>query len=54
MKIRLTLETDMKMLLKTKKNLLTRNAAGYADVNGTPGVPNAQIVLLKAPYIQYE
>ena len=43
MKIRLTLETNMKRLFETKKNLVTRNAAGNADVNGTPGVPNAQI-----------
>ena len=54
MKIRLILETDMKSLFETKRNLVTRNAAGNGDVNGTPGVPNAQIVLLKAPYIQYE
>ena len=54
MKLRLTLETDTKRLFETKKSLVTRYAAGNADVNGTPGVPNAQIVLLKTPYIQYK
>ena len=54
MKLRLMPETNMKRLFETKKNLVTRNAAGNADLNGTPGIPNAQIVLLKGPYIQYE
>ena len=54
MKLRLMPETNMKRLFKTKKNLVTRNAAGNADLNETPGIPNAQILLLKGPYIQYE
>ena len=52
MKITLTLETDMKKLFQTKKSLVTTNN-GTTTV-GTPRVPDAQIVLLKAPYIQYE
>ena len=42
MKIRLALETDLKKLFETKKNVA---AIGTRD---------AQIVLLKAPYLQYE
>ena len=52
MKIRLALETDMKKLFETKKSLL--KITGRSTTVGTPGVPDAQIVLLKAPYIQYE
>ena len=52
MKIRLTLETDMKKLFETKKSLVTRNAA--VTTVGNPGVPDAQMVLLKVPYIQYK
>ena len=42
MKINLTLETDLKQLFKTKKKV------------AAIGTPKAQIVLLKAPYLQYE
>ena len=52
MKIRLTLETDMKKILETKK-ILVRTTNGTTTV-GNPGVPDTQIALLKAPYIQYE
>ena len=62
MKIRLTLETDMKELFECDKNLNTGVKSGKSssstninDYNvGTPGTPEAQIVLLKAPTIQYE
>ena len=40
--IRLTLETDLKKLFETKKKV------------AAIGTPDAQIVLLKAPYLQYE
>ena len=52
MKISLTLETGMKKLFKTKKSLV-KTIGGKTTV-GTTGVPDAQIILLKAPYIQYE
>ena len=52
MKIRLTLETEMKKLFETKKSLV--KTTGRSTTAGTPGVPDTQIVLLKAPYIQYE
>ena len=62
MKIRLTLETDMKELFECDKNLNTGVKTGKSssstninDYNvGTPGAPEAQIVLLKAPTMQYE
>ena len=62
MKIRLTLETDMKELFECDKNLNTGLKSGKSssstninDYNvGTPRTPEAQIVLLKAPTIQYE
>ena len=41
MKIRLTLETDMNKLFETNKNV--------ANI----GTPDAQIVLMKAPYLPY-
>ena len=42
MKIRLRLETDMKKLFESTKKV--------ANI----GAPDAQIVLLKAPYLQFE
>ena len=52
MKVRLTLETNMKKIIETKK-ILVRTTNGTTTV-GKPGVPDNQIALLKAPYIQYE
>ena len=63
MKIRLTLETDMKKLFESDKNLMgnpkTGKSATFTDPdnyekNGTPQTLDVQIVLLKAPMIQYE
>ena len=63
MKIRLILGTDMKKLFESKKNLMgnpkTGKSASSTDPNnyepdGTPQTPDEQIVLLKAPMIQYE
>ena len=42
MKIRCTLETDMKKLFESKKQV------------AAIGTPDAQIVMLKAPFIQHE
>ena len=52
MKIRLMLETDMKKLFESKESLV--KTTGGTTTVGTPGVPDAQIVSVKAPYIQYE
>ena len=46
MKIRLTLETDMKKLFESNKNLIGNPKSGKAA--------DIQIVLLKAPMMQYE
>ena len=63
MKIRLTLETDMKKLFESDKNLMGNPKSGKAadstnpndyETDGTPQTPAVQIVLLKAPMIQYE
>ena len=63
MKIRLTLETDMKKLFESDKNLMGNPKTGKLatftnpdDFNsdGSTSTPDAQIVLLKAPMIQYE
>ena len=63
MKIRLTLETDMKTLFQSDKNhmgnLKTGKLATSTDPNdfepdAIPPTPDVQIVLLKAPMIQYE
>ena len=63
MKIRLTLETDMKKLFESNKNLSgdpeTGKSATSTDPNDyepdkTPQTPDVQIILLKAPMIQYE
>ena len=63
MKIRLTLETDMKKLFESNKSLMgnpkTGKSATSTDPNdyepdGTPQTPDVQIVLLKAPMIQYK
>ena len=63
MKIRLTLETDMKKLFESDKNHMgnpkTGKLATSTDPNdfepdGTPPTPDAQIVLLKAPMLQYK
>ena len=63
MKIRLTLETDMKRLFESDKNhmgnpktdkLATSTNPNDFEPDGTPPTPDAQIVLLKAPMIQYE
>ena len=55
-KIRLTLETDMKQLFESDKNLMVFNSTNPNDyeTDGTPQTPGVQIVLLKAPMIQYE
>ena len=42
MKIRLTLEADLKKLFETNKKA------------GNIGTPDVQMVLFKAPYLQYE
>ena len=63
MKIRLTLETDMKKLFESDKNLMGNPKSGKTadstnpndyETNGTPQTPDVQFVLLKAPMIQYE
>ena len=63
MKIRLTLETDMKKLFESDKddmgNPKTGKLATSTDPNDfepdeIPPTPDVQIVLLKAPMIQYE
>ena len=63
MKIRLTLETDMKNLFESNKNLMgnpkSGKTAGSTNPNdyepdGSPQTLDIQIVLLKAPMIQYE
>ena len=63
MKIRLTLETDMKKLFESDKNHVgdpkTGKSATSTDPNdfepdAIPSTPDVQIVLLKAPMIQYE
>ena len=63
MKIRLTLETDMKKLFESDKNHMANPKSGKlaasTDPNDfepdpTPPTPDVQIVLLKAPMIQYE
>ena len=63
MKIRLTLETDMKKLFESDKNHVgdpkTGKSATSTDPNdfepdAIPSTPDVHIVLLKAPMIQYE
>ena len=63
MKIRLTLETDMKKLFESDKNhmgnpksgkLATSTDPNDFEPDPTPPTPDVQIVLLKAPMIQYE
>ena len=62
MKIRLTLEADMKKLFESDANLNSGLKSGKSssstdptDYNiAVPGIPDAQIVLIKAPMIQYE
>ena len=62
MKIRLTLETDMKKLSESNVNLNSGLKSGKSttstdptDYNiAVPGIPDAQIVLIKAPMIQYK
>ena len=62
MKIRLTLETDMKKLFESDKNHTKvkngkdPNSTDLSDFepDPTPPTPDIQIVLLKAPMIQYE
>ena len=63
MKIRLTLETYMKKLFESDKSLhcdlkngKTAGSTNPDDYNAdkTPTTPDVQIVLLKAPMIQYE
>ena len=56
MKIRFTLETDTKKLFESKKSLATTTGSGNSSRTtiGTPGLSDAEIILLKAPYIQYE
>ena len=62
-KISHTLETDIKKLFESNKNLMgnpkTGKSATSTDPNdyepdGTPQTPDVQIVFLKAPTIQYE
>ena len=61
-KIRLTLETDMKRLFESDTNLNSGLKNGKSasstdpkDYNiAAPGIPDAQIALIKAPMIQYE
>ena len=62
-KIRLTLKTDMKKLFESKANLNSSLKAGKSqgstdkadsNVGNVSMTPDAQIVLLKAPMIQYE
>ena len=60
--IRLILETDMKKLFETDANLNNGLKTGKSSTSmdlkdydiATPGTPDAQIVLIKAPMIQYE
>ena len=63
MKIRLTLETDMKKLFESNKNHMGNPKSGKLaasthpndfEPDTTPPTPDAQIVLLKAPTIQCE
>ena len=62
LKIRLTLETDMKRLFESDVNLNSGLKNGKSatstdpkDYNiAAPGILDAQIVLIKAPMIQYE
>ena len=63
MKIRLTLETDMKKLFESDRNLMGNPKSGKTadstnpndyETDATPQIPYVQIVLLKAPMIQYE
>ena len=63
MKIMLTLETDMKKLFESNKNLMGNPKTGKSatsidpndnEPNETPQAPDVQIALLKAPMIQYE
>ena len=63
MKIRLTLKTDMKKLFESNKNLMGNPKTGKSatstdsydyEPDGIPQMPDVQIVLLKAPMIQYE
>ena len=61
-KIRLTLETDMKKLFESGANLNSglKNGKSATSTDPTdyniavPGIPDAQIVLIKAPMIPYE
>ena len=60
--IRLILETDMKKLFETDVNfnngLKTGKSSTSMDLkdynSATPGTPDAQIVLIKGPMIQYD
>ena len=63
MKIRLTLETDMKKLFESDKNHMGNSKTAKFSIStdpnnfepdATPPTPDVQIVLLKAPMIQYE
>ena len=62
MKIRLTLETDIKMLFESDANLNSGLKSGKSSTSTDPtdyniavsGIPDAQIVLIKASMIQYE
>ena len=63
MKIRLTLETDMKKLFESNKNHMGNPKTGKLETSTDPNdfepdaippTPDVQIVLLKAPTIQYE
>ena len=61
-KIRLTPETDLKRLSETGANLNSGLKTGksatrtdFKDYNiAAPGIPDAQIVIIKSPMIQYE
>ena len=62
LKIKCTLETEMKKLFETKKMLKqlkigatagSTNANDYGPAT-SPGMPDVQIIFLKAPFIQYE
>ena len=63
MKTTLTLETDIKKLFGSDKNLMGNPKLGKTadstnpndyETDGTPQTPDVQIVLLKAPMIQYK
>ena len=63
MKIRLTLETDMKKLFESNKNFMGNSKTGKSatstdpndyEPDGKPQMPDVQVVLLKAPTIQHE